>query len=49
MLLPAEVDLILEKKNGKKDAIIAFTFSGFEMICALIANLKTLHIRVSKV
>lgn len=49
ILLPAEVDPIPEKRDCKRDAFIAFGFSSFEMVLALLIEIIAFYMQVPKV
>lgn len=48
ILLLAEVDLILEKKNYKKNAFMVFSSNYFEIVFTLPIEVKIFHIKFSK-
>lgn len=49
MLLPPEVDPILEKQGCKRDVFMTLGSSGFKIVLALLTELVVFHVEVSKI
>lgn len=49
ILLPIEIDLILEKQSFKNDIFMALSLNNFKIIYALLIEVQILHMQVSKV
>lgn len=49
ILLPAEVNLILEEQSYKRYAFVTLGFSDFEIVFALLIKVVIFHVQVLKV
>ena len=49
ILLPTEADLVLKKKQGKKNFISSRSLSGSKIVLTLLTKVLAVHIRLSAI